>query len=136
MHRGPYTHASEPGLQDAHATVRAWAEERGIALTEGGCTEQYLVGPVDEPDYARWETEIAYLVEQRPRYWSGSIGCAALCLAAVSRPPIPIRCRSRSRTTRPARPLRRQPTYAGLALARDGTVYLGVIGGIVALREP
>ena len=61
VHRGPYTHASEPGLQVAHATVRAWAEERGIAL--GGCTEQYLVGPVDEPDYARWETEIAYLVE-------------------------------------------------------------------------
>jgi outer membrane protein assembly factor BamB len=26
--------------------------------------------------------------------------------------------------------------YAGLALGRDGTAYLGVIGGIVALREP
>ena len=26
--------------------------------------------------------------------------------------------------------------YAGLALGGDGTAYLGVIGGIVALREP
>ena len=26
--------------------------------------------------------------------------------------------------------------YAGLALRRDGTAYLGVFGGIVALREP
>lgn len=32
----------------------------GVAL--GGCTEHYRVGPLEQPDYSRWETELAYLI--------------------------------------------------------------------------
>jgi hypothetical protein len=75
LHRGPYTHATEPDLAAAHATVRAWAAEHGLPLAKeesagdetalSGCVEQYRIGPVDEPDYERWETEVAYLVDRR-----------------------------------------------------------------------
>lgn len=50
LHRGPYTHATEPDLEAAHATVRAWAAEHGLPLAtdesagdetvRGGCVEQ------------------------------------------------------------------------------------------------
>jgi hypothetical protein len=40
--------------------MRAWAADRGIALD--GCVERYLIGPIDEPDYSKWETEVAYLI--------------------------------------------------------------------------
>ena len=76
LHRGPYTNATEPDLAAAHATVRAWVAEHDLPLAKdksagdqtalSGCIEQYRIGPVDEPDYARWETEVAYLVD-RPR---------------------------------------------------------------------
>jgi hypothetical protein len=75
LHRGPYTHTSKPDLQAAHATVRAWADEHGLALAHEesagdeivlrGCVEQYCIGPVEQPDFARWETELAYLVDRR-----------------------------------------------------------------------
>ena len=75
LHRGPYTHVTEPDLAAAHATVRAWAAEHDLPLAKeeaagdetalSGCVEQYRVGPVEEPDYARWETEVAYLVDRR-----------------------------------------------------------------------
>ena len=65
VHRGPYTHATEPDLEAAHATVRAWAAERDLRLMD--CTEQYRIGPVEEPEYARWETEVAYLVDRQNR---------------------------------------------------------------------
>lgn len=75
LHRGPYTHATEPDLAAAHATVRAWAAERDLPLAKeesaggktalSGCIEQYRIGPVEESDYARWETEVAYLVDRR-----------------------------------------------------------------------
>ena len=60
LHAGPYTSATEPDLNAAHARVRAWAGERGIAV--GGCVERYLIGPVEEPDYSKWETEVAYVI--------------------------------------------------------------------------
>jgi effector-binding domain-containing protein len=58
LHVGPYTHATEPDLAAAHAAVHEWAEGQGIEL--GGCVEQYRIGPVEESDYAKWETELAY----------------------------------------------------------------------------
>jgi effector-binding domain-containing protein len=73
LHRGPYSHAGEPDLQAAHATARAWAQENGLALARepsdddeirlAGCIEQYRIGPHEEPDYTRWETELAYLID-------------------------------------------------------------------------
>jgi hypothetical protein len=74
LHRGPYTHASEPGLQAAHAATRAWAREQGFALARedsaadeiafAGCVEQYRVGPHEQSDYTCWETELAYLLDR------------------------------------------------------------------------
>jgi GyrI-like small molecule binding domain len=73
LHRGPYSHATEPDLAAAHATVRAWAadHDRSVAKEESardetalsGCIEQYRIGPVEEPDYARRDTEVAYRVD-------------------------------------------------------------------------
>jgi effector-binding domain-containing protein len=62
LHVGPYTHATQPGLAAAHAAVREWAEGEGIALD--GCVEQYRIGPVDESDFSKWETELAYLARE------------------------------------------------------------------------
>jgi hypothetical protein len=39
-----------------------WTAERG--LEHGACdVEHYRIGPVEEPDWTRWETEFAYLVQ-------------------------------------------------------------------------
>jgi hypothetical protein len=78
LHRGPYSHASEPDLADAHETIRAWidaqhdlapardeADRDETALS--GCIEQFRVGPVEQSDFSRWETELAYLVERSPK---------------------------------------------------------------------
>jgi hypothetical protein len=77
LHHGPYTHATEPDLAAAHATVRAWAAEHDLPLAKeefaggetalSGSVEQYRIGPVEEPDYARWETDVAYLIDRRAR---------------------------------------------------------------------
>jgi hypothetical protein len=42
-------------------------ESAGDETTLSGCVEQYRIGPVEEPDYARWETEIAYLLDRQAR---------------------------------------------------------------------
>jgi|ERR687891_2688494 effector-binding domain-containing protein len=60
LHVGPYNSATAPDLKAAHAALRAWARERGIPL--GGCVERYLIGPVEEADHSKWETELAYLI--------------------------------------------------------------------------
>jgi hypothetical protein len=78
LHRGPYAHASEPDLATAHATVRAWIDgHHDLALAHeeavgdetalSGCIEQFRVGPVEQSDFRRWETELAYLVERSPK---------------------------------------------------------------------
>jgi hypothetical protein len=78
LHRGPYSHASEPDLAAAHATVRAWIDgQHDLALAHEhalgdetalrGCIEQFRVGPVEQSDFRRWETELAYLVERSPK---------------------------------------------------------------------
>jgi effector-binding domain-containing protein len=70
VHVGPYTSDSLPDLADARSEILAWAEDNGIEFSqdsERGQTfpcafEQYRIGPVDDPDFTKWETEFAYLV--------------------------------------------------------------------------
>jgi hypothetical protein len=70
LHVGPYTSDAMPDLGDARAELVAWARDNGIAYsaeTERGiefpcALERFIVGPVDDPDFTRWETEFAYLV--------------------------------------------------------------------------
>ena len=64
LHTGPYD-----GLVAANGALQAWAAEQGITLdhsaderTWPGRLERYLTDPSAEPDSAKWETEIAYLV--------------------------------------------------------------------------
>jgi effector-binding domain-containing protein len=70
LHVGPYTSATEPDLGDARATLRAWLDEEGIQVdmqqTDNGAefrgyVEHYHIGPVEETDYSKWETEVACL---------------------------------------------------------------------------
>ena len=70
LHVGPYRSTTAPDLADARAALVSWAAEHGIVYsreTERGaalpcCVEHLLIGPVDEPDHSKWETEFAYLV--------------------------------------------------------------------------
>jgi effector-binding domain-containing protein len=70
LHRGPYRSESAPDLAAAREQLTTWAAERGIVhsrATADGTTlpcavERYLIGPVEEPDFTKWETEFAYLV--------------------------------------------------------------------------
>jgi hypothetical protein len=70
LHTGPYRHAVKPDLATARAAMQDWAKKEGVGLDSQrtdrgvawGCyVEQYLVGPVDEPDYSKWTTELMYL---------------------------------------------------------------------------
>jgi effector-binding domain-containing protein len=70
VHVGPYRHDSVPDLRAARERLLAWAadegieiasEERGGAVTFAACVESYLNGPAEEPDWTKWETELAYL---------------------------------------------------------------------------
>ena len=70
LHRGPYRSESAPDLAVAREQLTIWAGEQGIIYsreTNRGTTlpcavERYLIGPVEEPDFTKWETEFAYLV--------------------------------------------------------------------------
>jgi effector-binding domain-containing protein len=70
LHVGPYTSDSLPDLADARSEIVAWAEENGIEYSQETahgqsfpCAfEQYRIGPVDDSDFTKWETEFAYLV--------------------------------------------------------------------------
>lgn len=70
VHVGPYTSDSMPDLGDARAELIAWASDNGVAYgieTDRGlqmpcALEHFRVGPVDDPDFTKWETEFAYLV--------------------------------------------------------------------------
>ena len=64
LHRGPYD-----GLVGANAALQDWARREGVPLETTdhgrrwrGRAEFYLTDPRAEPDPARWETEVAYLV--------------------------------------------------------------------------
>jgi effector-binding domain-containing protein len=70
LHRGPYRSESAPDLATARERLIAFAADQGLVYsrnTKRGTTlpcalERYLVGPVEEPDFTKWETEFAYLV--------------------------------------------------------------------------
>ncbi len=59
------------GLVAANAAVQQWGEQHGVRWAMDGPIawrariEQYLTDPRAEPDPARWETEIAYLIESK-----------------------------------------------------------------------
>ena len=70
VHVGPYRSESARDLADARADLLAWAEANGIEYgqeSEHGqsfpCAfEHYWIGPADDPDFTKWETELAYLI--------------------------------------------------------------------------
>jgi effector-binding domain-containing protein len=66
MHIGPYDR-----LVQANADVQAWASERGLRFAMDGPiwrgrVERYLTDPRAEPDSSRWQTEVAYLLDDHP----------------------------------------------------------------------
>lgn len=74
LHVGPYTSAEVPDLRSARAELVAWVERQGLELaassTDQGtvfqaCVERYITDPREEPDWSKWETELAYLVKDR-----------------------------------------------------------------------
>jgi hypothetical protein len=70
LHVGPYHHESVPDLVAARERLIRWADERGIVYsyeTDRGralpcCVDHLLVSPGTEPDWTKWETELAYLI--------------------------------------------------------------------------
>ena len=70
-HVGAYRGEGKRVLADARADLLAWMKAEGIAYSrsrEGGgevmaCAyDQLHVGPPMEPDFTKWQTELAYLV--------------------------------------------------------------------------
>ena len=65
LHVGSYG-----GLIDANGALQDWAWEHGVRWRKehgsvwGGRVERYLTDPSAEPDSSRWETELAYLVDE------------------------------------------------------------------------
>ncbi|MEP7026550.1 MAG: GyrI-like domain-containing protein [Actinomycetota bacterium] len=64
VHTGPYG-----GLVAANAALQDWAREQGISLESSedgrrfrGRLEFYPSDPREEPDSAKWQVEIAYLI--------------------------------------------------------------------------
>jgi hypothetical protein len=47
-----------------HDLAPARDEADGDETAMSGCIEQFRVGPVEQSDFSRWETELAYLVER------------------------------------------------------------------------
>jgi hypothetical protein len=69
LHAGPYSHATVPDLADARDRLLAWLRAEGFTTGDQdgtweppGALERFLVGPVDDPDWTRWRTEIAWRV--------------------------------------------------------------------------
>ena len=72
LHAGPYSHAEVPDLICAQS-VAGLADQNGVKIarseTDGGtafgaCVEHYLTDASREPDWSKWETELAYLVDE------------------------------------------------------------------------
>jgi effector-binding domain-containing protein len=73
LHVGPYSSATTPDLSAARAALRTWMDEQDLVLdgretddgsTLRGCVEHFRIGPAEEPDYSKWETELAYLTPE------------------------------------------------------------------------
>jgi effector-binding domain-containing protein len=72
-HVGPYNSTEVPDLASARTELLRWAEQEGIELesstTDRGtefraCVERYVTDPSQEPDWSKWETELAYLTAE------------------------------------------------------------------------
>jgi effector-binding domain-containing protein len=68
QHTGPYD-----GLVAANGALQDWARQQGVALQcsdDGyrwhGRVEHYFTDPAAEPDPAKWEVEVAYLISGVP----------------------------------------------------------------------
>jgi hypothetical protein len=72
VHVGPYRSETAPDLGAARAELVDWMATHGIDYcreTDRGsaptcCVEHFRVGPVEEPDFTKWETEFAYLISE------------------------------------------------------------------------
>jgi DNA gyrase inhibitor GyrI len=71
LHVGPYTSSEVPDLAAARAHLFEWGRRQGIewesSKTPRGtafeaCIEHYLTDASREPDWSKWETELAYLI--------------------------------------------------------------------------
>jgi hypothetical protein len=71
LHVGPYTHAEVDDLADARVRVNGWAERQNITLESSESArgtayeanvEHYLTDASREPDWSKWETELACLI--------------------------------------------------------------------------
>jgi DNA gyrase inhibitor GyrI len=69
LHRGGYA-----GLGAAHGLLHEWAAEEGLEVVRrpvdggtafGGAFEHFRIGPFEEQDPWRWETDVAYLLAAR-----------------------------------------------------------------------
>ena len=58
LHVGPYRSETEPDLAAGRATLQPG---RTPGAARADYVEHFFTGPVEEPDHARWETELAYL---------------------------------------------------------------------------
>jgi GyrI-like small molecule binding domain len=69
-HVGPYRSETLPDLGAARTALVDWMARHGIEYsraTDRGsalacCVEHFRVGPVEEPDFTKWETDFAYLI--------------------------------------------------------------------------
>ena len=59
------------GLIDANAALQQWAQDHGLEFDMTGTPEgsawgsrfeEYITDPSKEPDPAKWETDVAYLL--------------------------------------------------------------------------
>lgn len=71
LHVGPYRHAEVPDLNDARGKLTAWVAREGLRLaaaeTPRGTAyeanvEHYLTDASREPDWSKWETQLAFLI--------------------------------------------------------------------------
>ncbi|HEX6583324.1 MAG TPA: GyrI-like domain-containing protein [Thermoleophilaceae bacterium] len=60
LHVGPYRSETLPDLAAARERLLTWAE--GHELAPLSYMEHFRIGPVEEPDFTKWETEFAYLI--------------------------------------------------------------------------
>jgi effector-binding domain-containing protein len=73
VHVGPYNSAEVPDLNAARAELLGWAREQGAELDSSktaqgtafeACVERYFTDASREPDWSKWETELAYLIRE------------------------------------------------------------------------
>jgi hypothetical protein len=60
LHVGPYRSETLPDLAAARERLLTWAA--GHELAPLSYIEHFRIGPVEEPDFTKWETEFAYLI--------------------------------------------------------------------------